>query len=158
MTHIITNIVQNVGGGIGFVSEAYKAHKANKTQSKSETDSQQQENSICDAVSARNSEEEAWALDEAQDDLIGEPQAQNTDEATDPATLADAFISRLPPSLTAAEPPLPREKLPSPIIIPQRRPKDRSRGLVRAYPPILETRGIDQTTFIDFIETFNKST
>ncbi|KAH0351854.1 hypothetical protein KCU81_g2108, partial [Aureobasidium melanogenum] len=158
MAQIITNIVQNVGGGIGFVSEAYKAHKANKTQSKSETDSQQQENSIGDAVSALNPEEEAWALDEAQDDLIGEPQAQNKDEATDPATLADAFISRLPPSLTAAEPPLPREKLPFPIIIPQRRPKDRSRGLVRAYPPILESRGIDQTTFIDFIETFNKST
>ncbi|KAG9693468.1 hypothetical protein KCU95_g6331, partial [Aureobasidium melanogenum] len=155
MAQIITNIVQNVGGGIGFVSEAYKAHKANKTQPRSETDSQQPTGG---GVSTLNPEEEAWALDEAQDDLIGEPQAQNTDEVTDPATLADAFITRLPPSLTAAEPPLSREKLPFPIIIPQRRPKDRSRGLVRAYPPILETRGIDQTTFIDFIETFNKST
>lgn len=30
--------------------------------------------------------------------------------------------------------------------------------MVRAYPPILEQRGIDQAIFIDFIETFNKST
>ncbi|KAG9962249.1 hypothetical protein KCU61_g4947, partial [Aureobasidium melanogenum] len=155
MAQIITNIVQNVGGGIGLISEAYKAHKANKTQS----DLQQQGTSTGSGASALNPEEEAWELDEAQDDLIGEPEIQPTDEVTDPGTLADAFISRLPPSsLSPAEPPLPGNKLPFPIIIPQRRPADRSRGLVRAYAPILETRGIDQTTFLDFIETFNKST
>ncbi|KAG9527764.1 hypothetical protein KCU93_g4893, partial [Aureobasidium melanogenum] len=158
MAQIITNLVQGVGGGIGFVSEAYKAHKANKTQTKSETDSQQQETSTGDGVSAPNPEEEAWELDEAQDDLVGEPEIQPTDEAIDPGTLADAFISRLRPALSPADLSHPRDKLPFPIIIPQRRPADRSRGLVRAYPPILETRGIDQTTFIDFIETFNKST
>ncbi|KAG9856181.1 hypothetical protein KCU98_g1618, partial [Aureobasidium melanogenum] len=158
MSQIIINLVQGVGGGIGFVSEAYKAHKANKTQSKTETDLQQQDTSIGNGVSAANPEEEVWELDEAQNDLIGEPEIQLTDEATDPGTLADAFISRLPLVLPPAEPPLPRGKLPFSIIIPQRRPADRSRGLVRAYPPILESRGIDQTTFIDFIETFNKST
>ncbi|KAH0037859.1 hypothetical protein KCU78_g1597, partial [Aureobasidium melanogenum] len=158
MAQIITNLVQGVGGGIGFVSEAYKAHKANKTQSKPETDLQQQETSTDNGVSAPYPEEEAWELDEAQDDLIGEPEIQPTDEAIDPGTLADAFISRLRPALSPADLSHPRDKLPFPIIIPQRRPADRSRGLVRAYPPILETRGIDQTTFIDFIETFNKST
>lgn len=158
MAQLITNIVQNVGGGIGLASEAYKAHKANKTQLKSKTNLQQQEPLPGNEISVPDRDEEAWELDEAQNDLIGEIEIQATDEATDPGTLADAFISRLPVSSSPAEPSLPREKLPFSVIIPQRRPADRSRGFVRAYPPILDTRGIDQTTFIDFIETFNKST
>ncbi|KAH0395437.1 hypothetical protein KCU89_g10332, partial [Aureobasidium melanogenum] len=116
MAQIITNLVQGVGGGIGFVSEAYKAHKANKTQTKSETNSQQQETSTGDGVLAPNPEEEAWELDEAQDDLIGEPEIQPTDEAIDPGTLADAFISRLRPALSPADLSHPRDKLPFPII------------------------------------------
>lgn len=158
MAQIVTNIVQKVGGGIGFASEAYKAHMANKTQLKTETGFQQQELRQNDQVPTVGPEEEAWELDEAQNDLVGAPQTQMTDEAIDPGTLADAFVSRLPPSLTPAELSHPREKLPFPIILPQRRPADRSRGMVSAYPPILETRCIDQATFIDFIETFNKST
>ncbi|CAD0094261.1 unnamed protein product [Aureobasidium vineae] len=157
MAQLITNIVQNVGGGIGLVSEAYKARKANKKQSKVENDAQLE--SLPDqGISTHNLEEEAWELDEAQDDLIGEPGTQQPDEPTDPSTLADAFISRLPPSSLTAGPSLSNEKLPFPIIIPQRRPKDRSRGIVRAYPPILSSRNISQTTFLDFLETFNKST
>ncbi|KAI4717444.1 hypothetical protein E4T48_06339 [Aureobasidium sp. EXF-10727] len=153
MAQIITNIVQNVGGGIGLVSEAYKARKANKTQSEAEAHSQQLE------ALPHNLDEEAWELDEAQDALVDESQPQQPIEVTDPSTLADAFISRLPPpSPTAGPSSSSRERLPFPIIIPQRRPKDRNRGFVRAYPPILSTCGIDQTTFLDFLETLNKST
>ncbi|KAK6001229.1 hypothetical protein QM012_002560 [Aureobasidium pullulans] len=158
MAQIVTNIVQKVGGGIGFVSEAYQTHKANKARSGSESDLHQQEPLPSDRMTRANFEEEAWELDEAQNELIGDLEMQSAAEANDPGTLADAFISRLPAEISPPGPSFPREKLPSPIIIPQRRPKDRSRGLVRAYPPILETRGIDQATFIDFIETFNKST
>ncbi|RXG46112.1 hypothetical protein VDGE_03343 [Verticillium dahliae] len=38
-----------------------------------------------------------------------------------------------------------------------RRPKNRARGFVRAYAPVLNTAGIDQATFLDFVDTFNKS-
>ncbi|THX17656.1 hypothetical protein D6D17_02433 [Aureobasidium pullulans] len=156
MAHIISGIVQNVGGGIGLASEAYKAHKAKKTQSMDEYTARQSEPSSGHERSASEYEEEAWELDEAQDDLIGVPRNGDMDNPTDPGTLADTFISRLPPSIPTSA--FSKEKLPFPIIIPQRRPKDRSRGMVRAYPLILEQRGIDQAMFIDFIETFNKST
>lgn len=52
---------------------------------------------------------------------------------------------------------VPHSPLSLPVIIPQRRPGNRMRGFCRAYSPILEDAGIDQTTFINFIETFEKS-
>ena len=41
-------------------------------------------------------------------------------------------------------------------VLPQKRPKDRSRGFVKAYAPVLEQSGIDQVTFLDFLETFEQ--
>jgi hypothetical protein len=155
MAHIISGLVQNVGGGIGLVSEAYKAHKANKIQKQAESNSYQLEPSTDNTIMTHNTTEEAWELNEAQDEITNSPEARETDEPTDPITLANAFISRLAPS---PSPSSQRQKLPFPIIIPQRRPKDRSRGMIAAYPPILSTRSIDQPTFLDFLETFNKST
>jgi hypothetical protein len=48
-------------------------------------------------------------------------------------------------------------RLPLPVIIPQRRPKARQRGFVRAYAPDLALKNIDQETFLDFLETFDKA-
>ncbi|KAI4766422.1 hypothetical protein E4T52_00883 [Aureobasidium sp. EXF-3400] len=152
MAQIISNLVQNVGGGIGFVSEAYKAHRASKTQKQVDANSHQLENSP-GGTTPHEADEEAWGLDEAQDDIIS-PETMDPNESTDPITLAEAFLLRLPSSL----PPATHQKLPYPIIIPQRRPTDRSRGIITAYPPILSTRSISQATFLDFICTFNKST
>jgi hypothetical protein len=44
-----------------------------------------------------------------------------------------------------------------PVILPQRRPKDKSRGFVRAYAPLLEPSGIDEKTFIDFLNQLDLS-
>ncbi|KAK0104983.1 hypothetical protein ONS95_004647 [Cadophora gregata] len=49
-----------------------------------------------------------------------------------------------------------RRELPLPVIIPQRRPQDKSRGWVRAYAPALMGAGIDEVTFLDFIDRFNE--
>lgn len=43
------------------------------------------------------------------------------------------------------------------MVLPQRRPKDRSRGFIRAYAPVLENCGIDQATWLAFLDTFQKS-
>ncbi|KAI5197063.1 hypothetical protein AUEXF2481DRAFT_91290 [Aureobasidium subglaciale EXF-2481] len=157
MAQLISGIVETIGGGIGLASESYKAHKANKIRLQPDEASQQPEPSPGRERPANEFEEEAWELDEAQDELVGIPRNREADEPADPATFAETFISRLPP-YSFEDLPASQEKLPFPIIIPQRRPTDRSRGVVRAYPPILSDRGIDQATFIDFIETFNKST
>ncbi|PYI00304.1 hypothetical protein BO78DRAFT_330356, partial [Aspergillus sclerotiicarbonarius CBS 121057] len=47
--------------------------------------------------------------------------------------------------------------LPYPVVLPQRRPKTRSRGFIRAYAPILSSFGITEPMFLDFLSTANKS-
>jgi hypothetical protein len=46
-------------------------------------------------------------------------------------------------------------KLPCPVIIPQRRPRDWKRGFARAYAPVLAECGINQAMFLDFLKTFH---
>ena len=48
-------------------------------------------------------------------------------------------------------------QLPYPVILPQRRPRDKSRGFVRAYAPVLSDCGIDQATFLDFLSCFDQA-
>lgn len=48
-------------------------------------------------------------------------------------------------------------KLPLPVIIPQRRPKHKTRGFIRAYAPVLEEVGIGQTTWLDFLSGFDEA-
>ncbi|CAI7655021.1 unnamed protein product [Penicillium glandicola] len=45
--------------------------------------------------------------------------------------------------------------LPLPIVIPQRRPGSQERGFMAAYTPSLESCGIDQRSFVRFIEETN---
>lgn len=49
------------------------------------------------------------------------------------------------------------QKLPFPIIVPQRRPGTKTRGFVRAYPPVLEETGISQETFLRFLKDLHKA-
>jgi hypothetical protein len=44
-----------------------------------------------------------------------------------------------------------------PVILPQRRPKDKSRGFVRAYAPLLGQSGIDEPTFLSFLNALDAS-
>ena len=44
-----------------------------------------------------------------------------------------------------------------PVIVPQRRPEDKSRGWMLCYAPVLESCDISQTEFLDFLTSFNKS-
>ena len=47
--------------------------------------------------------------------------------------------------------------LPCPVIIPQRRPENQSRGWIRAYAPALMDCGIDQRQFLSFLDGFNEA-
>ncbi|KAJ6022235.1 hypothetical protein N7540_007739 [Penicillium herquei] len=53
--------------------------------------------------------------------------------------------------------PNPSRRLPYAVIIPQRRPGTKGRGFCRAYAPILAESGIDQDTFLQFIQSFDKA-
>lgn len=52
----------------------------------------------------------------------------------------------------AGPPPQPAQRLPCPVIIPQRRPRNKDRGFVRAYAPVLDECGISQDVFLKFLK------
>ena len=94
-----------------------------------------------------------WALDEAAEELNQPPPSYEQAAAATPASedeVARAFLNEH--KITSTPFPLTLKPLACPVILPQRRPKDKSRGFVRAYAPLLkECSDIDEKTFIDFI-------
>lgn len=98
-------------------------------------------------------DEEQWDLDDAQDEIIEREQVnpKNRPFTPDPKKIAQYFIDDYPVPRGRS----PYGKLTLPVILPQRRPQDRSRGFIRAYAPELMSAGIDQAMFLDFLETFN---
>lgn len=103
-----------------------------------------------EVVKREDNLEEEWELDDAQDQIIGI--SQDEEPVKDSENLAGKFIRSHPPPKSPQQ-----GNLALPVVIPQRRPKDRSRGFVRAYAPILENCGIDQATWLEFLDTFQKS-
>ncbi|KAG4431736.1 hypothetical protein IFR05_012770 [Cadophora sp. M221] len=100
--------------------------------------------------SEEEGDEEAWQLDDASSPL----EESNPAEAQkDVNSLTTEFLrSQPPPAYTQI-----KAQLPCPVILPQRRPRDKKRGFVRAYAPVLEDVGIDQATFLQFLKTFKKA-
>ncbi|KAL4880132.1 hypothetical protein BJY04DRAFT_80935 [Aspergillus karnatakaensis] len=157
--------IKGLAAGIGLASESVSAYKANraerKSQSQSPTTLSMPATDETERLATEQLEQE-WELDEAQDELhpptnistdinINE---QGPDNTTNIDVLTEQFMRDIPPpSYTPYETP----KLPYPVILPQRRPKDKKRGFIRAYAPVLEGFGIDQGMFLDFLETSNKA-
>ena len=96
-------------------------------------------------------DEADWELDEAGEDYDG-PENASRERQAGVSELVHSFVDQHPPPYAAT-----RGRLPCPVIIPQRRPKDKSRGFVRAYAPVLLDCGIDQATFLDFLKSFHKA-
>ncbi|KAL2832817.1 hypothetical protein BDW59DRAFT_138721 [Aspergillus cavernicola] len=149
--------IRGIAAGIGLASESISAYKANKQEKKKQpqtTDSTAETERLADEQL-----EEEWGLDEAQDELHagGHQENPGSDSTTTVDELTDAFLRDLPPPYSAteySETPS-RPKLPYPVVLPQRRPKDKKRGFIRAYAPVLEEFGIDQAMFLNFLETAN---
>ena len=106
--------------------------------------------------------ERSWELNEAQDVVIEAQKPRKSKEGTaNPDKVLSAFLQRQPPPYRASSesldqvPQTPRLALP--VAIPQRRPKDKKRGFIRAYAPDLQNVGISQETWFDFIETLNEA-
>jgi hypothetical protein len=106
-----------------------------------------------DDATSEEGDEEQWALDDAAEEQLGHTPSE--EESTQDANqLTDAFMRSHPPPAYAESTQV-RGNLPCPVILPQRRPRDKKRGFVRAYAPVLEDCGIDQATFLDFLKTFH---
>lgn len=163
---IIRMGIRSVAGGVGLASESLKAHKESKER---KTDRQEHASTSCtnsegidnldlDVGASDNPRplheigvddtghdlENEWDLDDAQDDIIDDSEGR---PAGDNNELEDAFLREHPPPGYAKDAP-PTGKLSFPVILPQRRPKNRSRGFIRAYAPVLESCRIDQATWL----------
>ncbi|KAJ5081225.1 hypothetical protein N7456_013463 [Penicillium angulare] len=115
-----------------------------------------------DHVTTKDVNELSWQLDEAQDVVVEAKKPRKSKSGVaNPDKLIAAFIQRQPPPYCPAPTQLdfvrPAAKLEYPVAIPQRRPKDKTRGFIRAYAPDLQNVGIDQETWFDFVETFNEA-
>ncbi|PQE12478.1 FAD binding domain protein [Rutstroemia sp. NJR-2017a BBW] len=129
-----------------------------------------------------DNDEQNWELDAAQDDIAppgyDQPSQSSLQHSTTPSggvtpenetaqekekrtlflkKIITRFLARYPAPHYPPNTPL-TNRLPLPVILPQRRPKNRARGFIRAYAPLLENCDISQTTFLDFLSTFNEAT
>ena len=94
-------------------------------------------------------DEELWQLDE----VAAATEPPNYEEVIKEDT--DAFERDIIANRAANHTPV--GTLPLPVILPQRRPRFKSRGFVRAYSPVLQDVGIDQETFLRFLKNFHAS-
>lgn len=102
-------------------------------------------------------DEEDWKLDDAIE-RADPPSYEDSERIDVPVDelVRDVVMSNR--AALAAAPNFDRTPLPMPVILPQRRPRNKKRGFVRAYAPLLgECSGIDQATFLRFLKNFHKS-
>jgi hypothetical protein len=177
-----TMLAKGIAAGIGLVSESIHDHKeAKKKRSANEevntlphedTTLRQsnrsgspsinqavvdQENRISNSDQVlvhEERDEEQWDLDDAQDHVSPTPstKTKRPKASPHPKVTTQNFIDRYPAPTCP-----PQAKLALPVVLPQRRPAERSRGFIRAYAPELEDVGVDQAMFLDFLETFNEA-
>ncbi|KAB8228259.1 uncharacterized protein BDW43DRAFT_304070 [Aspergillus alliaceus] len=161
--------VKGVAAGIGLASESILAYKANRREKEKKTQSPE-EIGIASTGSLTTEEkdhvhheriveeqhEEEWELDEAQEELTRTARTghNGTDQSLE--QLAESFLQKYPPPYTLY-PPTAQPSLPYPVVLPQRRPRSRKRGFIRAYAPVLDDFGFDQAMFLDFLETSNRA-
>jgi hypothetical protein len=106
-------------------------------------------------------DEAAWELDEAarnarlptyeEAEYMNLSAEDTEDEKTKKKELMVRALVQKAGPVSAVQP------IPCPVIIPQRRPRFKDRGFVRAYAPALADSGISQDVFLQFLEVFDKA-
>lgn len=108
-------------------------------------------------------DEELLELDEAltSTDTKGLPTYDESEQEYQPVDelVRDVMnTGRPPPTSTCNGTPVTsRSQLPCPVILPQRRPRKKARGFIRAYSPVLSDCGISQEVFLKFLKNFHTS-
>jgi hypothetical protein len=155
-------VAKGVTGAYGLTREAMADHRAQKFSSSTSQqylatphDSKNPpEYSDTSSISS-DDEHAAQELDEAQQHYIQLRQKDSSlEKAQNVDQVLDAFMQRHPPPMYS---PSITGGLAMPVILPQRRPKNKERGFVRAYAPMLQDCGIQQQEFLDFLDGFSKA-
>ncbi|PIB01898.1 hypothetical protein CB0940_01990 [Cercospora beticola] len=118
-----------------------------------------QEDSDSDDTESIEDDEELQALDEALEptDSNGLPTYDESEAQYTPVEELVREVMNTNPPAEPRESTLTRPQIPLPVILPQRRPRKKARGFIRAYSPVLADCGIDQEVFLKFLKNFHKS-
>ncbi|TID24364.1 hypothetical protein E2P81_ATG02667 [Venturia nashicola] len=106
-------------------------------------------------ASSEDEDEEEWKLDEATDYIdppsYGETEYRPEEEkqVDDPKKLTRNVMILAPPVSELKGP------IPVPVVIPQRRPRAKGRGFVRAYSPVLDSAALNERCFLEFLKCFH---
>ncbi|KAK1453352.1 hypothetical protein CMEL01_05011 [Colletotrichum melonis] len=151
---LVEEIAQSAAAGIGTISEALHHRKEKKSRALNP------ENPSSQPGSTSNAESTPIQLDEGTGKANTTGLGATTPVSTSPPSeetddLALAFIKRHPLNITGSSED--GQRLSLPVLVPQRRPEKRARGFIQAYAPMLVDFDINQDTFLDFIDSLNKS-
>lgn len=147
-----------IGGTTGAVQEYRADRKARREGEQSHAESSQPHDQNPfedddDDGDEDDDEELAQRLDAAQLELV--PTKDSGESTFDEKHWVNSFIKEHPPPAYNQQ--QPAGVLPMPVLIPQRRSGQVSRGFIRAYAPVLGDAGIDQNAWIEFLKGFEKS-
>ncbi|KAL6706361.1 hypothetical protein ACN47E_005467 [Coniothyrium glycines] len=161
---ILRTINKGISTGIGLAGEKYHDHRDRKNalgeRKQKDVDVEVQVRELVDPAEPGGetaSDERIWALDEA----AGSSDHETSDPAQRPGarrSISDLVhdVQTVKQSDSSAQSG-PLTRLPYPVIIPQRRPGAKGRGWARAYPPDLEALGVEQETFLRFLQNFEQA-
>ncbi|KAJ5368945.1 uncharacterized protein N7496_008705 [Penicillium cataractarum] len=119
------------------------------------------DSSESEELEALGQDEAAWELDEMAE-RVRLPTYDESEAAAAAAEPEDVKVKKEEAMVRelvrrAGTPPQPPQRIPCPVIIPQRRPRNKDRGFVRAYAPVLADCGISQEVFLQFLEDCDKA-
>ncbi|KAK7738344.1 hypothetical protein SLS53_006155 [Cytospora paraplurivora] len=111
-----------------------------------------------DSENVQAGDEAAWELDDMAErvaprsDEPGTGAAGEGESESEEATIKKEERMIREMLRMAGPPPQPPRRVPCPVIIPQRRPRNKDRGFVRAYAPVLDECGVGQDVFLKFLK------
>ncbi|KAL2405839.1 hypothetical protein ABEF95_002778 [Exophiala dermatitidis] len=144
-------VTRGISTGIAVASEAVAAQKENN--SGGNANSRWSEDAEGVYVDQECEFDEAADEEEKEEKEESKPDVTSTTE-----TVEQVSQSFLHSHGLSAEPDFTPKPLPVSVILPQRRPRDRGRGFVRAYAPVLyDCCRIPQQTFLDFLQDFDRA-
>jgi hypothetical protein len=155
---ILRVVNKGISTGIGLVGEKYHDRKDRKSAlAEQETAGDSRVTELVNPSEPGEeiaNDERIWALDDAS----GLPDYETSQDQQRPGverTVSD-LVHDVSATKESQEPAAegPAVALPYPVIIPQRRPGTKARGWARAYPPDLEALGVEEHTFLRFLQNF----
>jgi hypothetical protein len=150
-------VAKGVTGAYGLTKEAMADREAKKStnhQARLNVPAHGKEEELSDTSSMSSDDEGvAQELDEVQQKVAPQHKDSQLEKAQNLDQVLENFMQKHPPPKYSPV----AGKLEMPVILPQRRPKSKERGFVRAYAPMLQTCGIEQQDFLDFLDGFGKA-